>query len=192
MRLISRWRPSPAFVVPVIALTAAFAGTAIAGPDVTTSVSKKKTKRIAKNQVNKLAPDIANREITARAQGLSVANAQNATNAENATNADVGAPRAYAGIAANGALLPGYPAKGIANAQVTNPDTGAYCFDLPFAPVTAAANAEAEGDEDGILTIQLVPGNFPDCPATAKAEVRNFDASEGVDQNDSFQVQFDG
>jgi hypothetical protein len=195
MRLISRSRPSPAFVVPVIALTAAFAGTAIAGPDATTSVSKKKTKQIAKNQVNKLAPDIANQEITARAPGLSVANAQNATNAENATNATnavVGAPRAYAGIAANGTLLPGYPAKGIANAQVTNPDTGAYCFDLPFAPVTAAANAEAEGDEDGILTIQLVPGNFTDCPATAKAEVRNFDASEGADQNDSFQVQFDG
>jgi hypothetical protein len=189
MRLISRSRPSPAFVVAVIALTAAFLGTAIAGPDATTSVSKKKTKKIAKTQVNKLAPDIANREITARAPGLSVANAQSATNAENAV---VGAPRAYAGIAANGTVLPGYPAKGIANAQVTNPDTGAYCFDLPFAPVTAAANAEAEGDEDGILTIQLVPSNFTDCPATAKAEVRNHDASEGIDQNDSFQVQFDG
>jgi hypothetical protein len=192
MRLISRSRPSPAFVVAVIALTAAFLGTAIAGPGATTSVSKKKTKQIAKTQVNKLAPDIANQEITARAPGLSVANAQSATNAENATNAVVGAPRAYAGIAANGAVLPAYPAKGIANAQVTNPDTGAYCFDLPFAPVTAAANAEAEGDEDGILTIQLVPGNFTDCPATAKAEVRNLDASEGIDQNDSFQVQFDG
>jgi hypothetical protein len=186
MRVISRSRPSPAFVVAVIALTAAFLGTAIAGPNATTSVSKKKTKKIAKTQVNKLAPDIANEEITARAPGLSVANAQNAENAV------VGAPRAYAGIAANGTLLPGYPARGIDNAQVTHPDTGAYCFELPFAPVTAAANAEAEGDEDGILSIQLVPGNFVDCPGTAEAEVRNLDASEGFDQNDSFQVQFDG
>jgi hypothetical protein len=66
-------RPSPAIVIAVLALVAAVAGTAVAGgPGATTSVSKKKAKQIAKKQVNKLAPGIANQEITERAPGLNV------------------------------------------------------------------------------------------------------------------------
>jgi hypothetical protein len=50
-------RPSPALIVAVIALTAAFAGTAIAGPGASTSaITKKKVKKIAKKQVNKRFP----------------------------------------------------------------------------------------------------------------------------------------
>src|ERR687891_2893480 len=89
MRRISRSRPSPAFVVAVLALTAAFAGTAIAGPDaITSAVTKSKVKQIAKKQGKKQA----NKQIRKKAPGLSVANAvnaQNATNATNATNDDV-------------------------------------------------------------------------------------------------------
>lgn len=44
---------SPALVVAVMALIAALAGTAIAGPTATTSINKKKTKRIARQQANK-------------------------------------------------------------------------------------------------------------------------------------------
>jgi hypothetical protein len=65
-------RPSPAIVVAVLALVAAVAGTAVAGDGASTSVSKKKTKQIAKKQVNKLAPEIANQQITSRAPGLNV------------------------------------------------------------------------------------------------------------------------
>jgi hypothetical protein len=56
--------PSPAIIVAALALVAALAGTALAGTDTTTSaISKKKVKKIATKQINKLAP------------GLSVANA---------------------------------------------------------------------------------------------------------------------
>ncbi|HSJ18486.1 MAG TPA: hypothetical protein VK920_10370 [Solirubrobacterales bacterium] len=44
---------SQALVGAVMALIAALAGTAIAGPSATTSISKKKTKTIAKRQARK-------------------------------------------------------------------------------------------------------------------------------------------
>src|ERR687898_99894 len=54
MRRLERSRPSPALVVAVLALVAALAGTAVAAdPVATTSVSKKKTKKIAKSQAIK-------------------------------------------------------------------------------------------------------------------------------------------
>jgi hypothetical protein len=53
-------RPSPALFVAALALVAALAGTAIAGPEASTSVSKKKVKKIAKKeakkQINKVLP----------------------------------------------------------------------------------------------------------------------------------------
>jgi len=68
-----RARPSPAILVAVVALVAALAGTAVAGSDVQSAVSKSQTKKIAKKQVNKLAP------------GLSVASAGVAENVLAAT-----------------------------------------------------------------------------------------------------------
>jgi uncharacterized lipoprotein NlpE involved in copper resistance len=63
-----------------LALVAALAGTAVAGPDATTSaINKKKVKKIATKQIKNLAPS------------LSVAHAvsaDTATNADHATNAD--------------------------------------------------------------------------------------------------------
>jgi hypothetical protein len=51
---LSRRRPSPALVVAVVALAAAVAGTAIAGPDLMTrAVSTAKVKKIAKQQASK-------------------------------------------------------------------------------------------------------------------------------------------
>jgi hypothetical protein len=79
-------RPWPAIVVAVVALVAAVAGTAVAGPSATTSaLTKAKVKKIAKKQVNKLAPGIANDEITKRAPGLSVASAVTANRLANVT-----------------------------------------------------------------------------------------------------------
>jgi hypothetical protein len=54
MTRLKRSRPSPALVVAVLALVAALAGTAVAAdPVAQTSISKKKTKKIAKNQAIK-------------------------------------------------------------------------------------------------------------------------------------------
>jgi hypothetical protein len=54
MSSLKRSGPSPALIVAVVALVAALAGTAVAAdPLATTSVSKKKTKKIAKKQANK-------------------------------------------------------------------------------------------------------------------------------------------
>jgi hypothetical protein len=63
-------RPSPAILVAVIALVAALAGTAIAGPGAQTSaITKAKVKKIANKQINKRIPwqtaDIADAAITA-------------------------------------------------------------------------------------------------------------------------------
>lgn len=57
MRRGLRRRPSPAIIVAVVALVAALAGTAVAGPGATTSaITKQKVKKIAKKQVNKKFP----------------------------------------------------------------------------------------------------------------------------------------
>ena len=131
MRRISRSRPSPAFVVAVIALTAAFAGTAIAGPDaITSAVTKSKVKQIAKKQGKKQA----NKQIRKKAPGLSVANAvnaQNATNATNATNAgtaaNANAPSVYAQVTEDG-NVDAARSRGINSDNVTQIAPGAYCF----------------------------------------------------------------
>lgn len=86
-------RPSPAVLVAVLALAAALAGTAIAGPDATTSaLTKSKVMKIAtkqaSKQINALAPGIADEQITRRAPGLAVATAANADNAAHAASAD--------------------------------------------------------------------------------------------------------
>jgi hypothetical protein len=73
-------RPSPAIVLACVALCFAVAGSAVAG---TAAVSEKITKR----SVKKIAKAQAEKRITKRASGLSVAHAATADNATNATNA---------------------------------------------------------------------------------------------------------
>jgi hypothetical protein len=65
-------RPSPAMVVAIVALIAALGGTAVGAAFVT----KKQAKKVAANQVNKLAP------------GLSVASAKSADSANTANSAN--------------------------------------------------------------------------------------------------------
>src|ERR687896_603427 len=49
--------PSPALIVAVVALVAALAGTAVAGPGATTSkITKAKVKKVANKQINKRLP----------------------------------------------------------------------------------------------------------------------------------------
>jgi hypothetical protein len=76
-----RKRPSPALVLAVIALLIALAGSAVAG-------TKALTSGLTKAKVTKIAIKQANKAITARAPGLSVASAQSAGSAQNADRLD--------------------------------------------------------------------------------------------------------
>jgi hypothetical protein len=81
MNELRKWRPSTTMIVVAIALTGVLATTAIAGPGaITSTLTKSKVKAIAKKQANK--------QISRRAPGLSVASAQTAQSAGNAQNAD--------------------------------------------------------------------------------------------------------
>jgi hypothetical protein len=67
-------RPSPAIIVAVVALIAALAGTAMAGPGAETSkITKSKVKKIANKQINKQLPwetgDLAQGAVTAPVVG---------------------------------------------------------------------------------------------------------------------------
>ena len=76
MRHATRFRPSPAFVIAILALVAAVAGTAVAGPVANKGVSKGKAKKIADKEIDKKAP------------GLSVSHAGTADSATSANNAN--------------------------------------------------------------------------------------------------------
>ena len=134
MRQSKASRPSPVFIVAVLALVAAFAGTAIAGPDaISNKVTKSKVKTIAKKQINKAAP------------GLSVAEAEKAEKAENAEN--LGGDPASAYLKTTGVrfvkigstgTIDAALSKGVTQANVSSPSTGRYCIDgLDPAPRSA-------------------------------------------------------
>ena len=140
--LFSRSRPSPAMVVAVLALTAAFAGTAIAGPNaITSAVTKSKVKQIAKKQGKKQA----NKQIRKKAPGLSVANAVNAQNATNATNATTAANgvAGYGEFTATGAVRPG--ALNMDNLTVSIVANFIYCEDQAFKAVSATGGITTGG-----------------------------------------------
>jgi hypothetical protein len=142
VRRIARSRPSPAIVIAVLALVAALAGTAVAGPGAGTSVSKKKTKQIAKKQANK--------EITVRAPGLSVANAQNAVNAQSAATAANGAT-GYGNFSPNGAVQG--QAFNMDNLAVSPTRPYIYCEDQAFKTVVASGGINPSGDAGGVSAI---------------------------------------
>jgi len=170
MRGIIGSRPSPAIVVAVVALVAAVAGTAMAGPGASSSA-------ITKKKVNNIAEKQANAVIDQKAPGLSVASAQSATNATNATNATTAT---NAGNAANANALQIYAH--VNNAGVVD-DTnsrnvtvtkgggnGLYCFSgLPFTPkgvVASVDSADSQNEEE-----QVGLGAAANCPAGTQAFV---------------------
>jgi hypothetical protein len=114
-------------VVAIVALIVALGGTAIAGGFIT----KKKAKKIAANQVNKLAP------------GLSVASAKNADNATNADTATRSAgPVAWAHVSDDGDFLDG---NNVAQGNITfvGGTTFTTCFHgLSFSPRGVIASTD--------------------------------------------------
>ena len=62
MQRLRHSRPNPALVVAIVALIAALAGTAVAEVATTAKLNKKEkkqTRKIARKQINKLAPDLS-------------------------------------------------------------------------------------------------------------------------------------
>ena len=154
MRQSKASRPSPVFILAVLALVAAFAGTAIAGPDaISNKVTKSKVKTIAKKQINKAAP------------GLSVAEAEKAEKAENAEN--LGGDPASAYLKTTGVrfvkigstgTIDGALSKGVTQANVSSPSTGRYCIDgLDPAPRSAQVTIDYAGPYEATEYVQINP-----------------------------------
>jgi hypothetical protein len=136
-------RPSPAIVVAVLALVAALAGTAAAGPDTSISaVTKAKVKRIAGKEIEKKAPGLSvahaasadsATNATSAVHADSATNATNAVHADSATNAtsavhaDSANPIAYARVESAGGVTEA-DSKGISDTNVTREGTADYCF----------------------------------------------------------------
>jgi len=157
-------RPSAAMIVAVLALTGALAGTAVAGPDAFTSaLTKKKVKKIAKRQGQKQA------------------------------NLVIDQRHAYAlaTFSSGGSIDTDEPSNLISSADVSSPTTGILCFQLPFDPVSGTGNTRSEGNEDGIVSIEL-GGPYNECPSSAEAEVRIVDADLAGEDDEPTYVQFDG
>lgn len=171
-----RWVPALISALAIGGLSAA-ATIAESEPGAGTSISKQRTKKIAKRQ--------ANRQITRRAPGLEVAGAQTAGTADSATNADRAAsarPFAYAKFKGDATVDPDVPSRNIGSAQISNVGAGLYCVDLPFVPTSAVATA---GGGDDTAMIGLGSQAAGACGAGVEVVVRNWDLGADALQNDS-------
>jgi hypothetical protein len=163
-------RPSPALVIAVIALVAAFATSAIAADPPTRKITKSKVKQIAVKQINKLAP------------GLAVASAQTAGTAGSADN--VLWAVVDNGPGANDATLAraGQPGTTVAEpaSPAVNVDFGRPVTDCAWiATKGAVANATPAGGE---ITTEGVGAN----PNAVQVRVRS---SAGGPAQSSFHLQ---
>jgi hypothetical protein len=130
-------QPSPAIVVAVLALVAALAGTAIAGPDaITSALSKKKVKQLIEREV---AEQIANATGPPGAPGADGVAGANGANGADGTNGTDGTARAYAAVWAHtiapctagtsGDQCTFDHSKGVTAVRRTG--TGTYCVTAP-------------------------------------------------------------
>jgi hypothetical protein len=172
MSTTRRARPSPAIVVAVLALVAAVAGTAVAAnPSATSSaINKKKVKKIAKKQVNKLAPSLA------------VAEADEAEEARNLRGL------AYAKINADGTV--GEELKGISQANVTTDGPGDYCIDgLDPAPRGISATLDRSAAFNAQIYGKLSPNNAGHC-AGSQAAVETYNPTNASSNQPIYIVLF--
>src|SRR4051794_1307495 len=85
---------------------------------------------------------------------------------------------AFAAVTAAGKTV-GSQTKNVADANVTHPASGVYCFALPFTPVNAVVNGSNLGGANDTLPTVYVrrPGDPPpdDCAANDNVRVRTLD-----------------
>jgi hypothetical protein len=160
-RLISSLRaPSPALAISIIALIVAVAG----GTFAVAALNNKKAKKIA------------NKVVTRRAPGLSVASAESAN------------PSLFAEVGSDGTVNAA-DSKGVTQANVSNGSApGYYCFtNLSFAPRGGQATIDYNGSfGPGLDTIADLglgnPVSGATCPAGTQVfvETRNTDQTGGT------------
>ena len=170
-------QPSPAIVVAVLALVAALAGTAIAGPDASISaITKNKVKKIARQQVTQLAPT------------LHVATADNASKADTATSADTANTAdtaTSADTAASADTATSAQTAGNADALGGN---AASSFGSGFVFGTATFPGPNGGEERTPYGMTSNASGFP-ALAPVAMKFRDFEAiARGLDANDSIQI----
>jgi hypothetical protein len=82
--------------------------------------------------------------------------------------------------------------RNIASANVTSPDAGIYCFDLPFNPAHVQVMPGADGTSDRIASAEDfdASASLPNCPPGAEVEVNLHSAGAGALENGPFFVEF--
>jgi hypothetical protein len=110
--------------------------------------------------------------------------------------ATTGAPLAYARVEFTGTVNVQF-AKNIAQANVSHPVPGVYCFNLPFLVSTGQVVAESDAEPDDIAAIEIVGANggtsLSGCPAGDDVEVRTFDTETAAGPQDSdFYIELNG
>src|SRR6266508_1062447 len=174
MERIPGVRYPPLLVVAALALIVALAGSALGGTDASSAISSKTVKKIAAQQVAKLAP------------GLSVANATKAGTADNAANA------ANAANAGNAAKVAGADVcSGTVTIQNNGSQTLCSAGSLSVTAVCSSSGGGTQARIDPVVTGDAWAfGERIDPPATESpiAEVflsNGFTIAEGLDSNAS-------
>lgn len=164
---LRRHRPSPSMVVALVALFVALGGTSYSA--ITLSKNSVKSKHIAKGQVKR--SDIGKNAVnSAKVADLSLlAKDFKAGQLPQGPKGDQGLPgapgepgsaRAYALIGATGSVN---RAKNVTG--VSHPNTGIYCFDLPFTPDNAVATGARPGPGSYSFKNFVTTGVAPDLGA---------------------------
>jgi hypothetical protein len=164
MTRLRKGRPSPALVVAILALVAALAGTAVAGPGASSSaITKSKVKKIANKQITKRAPGLSVAHADTADNATNAQNAANATNAQNAANANSVDGKSASDIAmwavvnSNGTLARGF---GLTSSR----DSQGEYFVTANRTIDNCAAVASPRDQAGETAIfdALGPGHTPD------------------------------
>lgn len=176
MKRITRSRPPAAIVVATMALIAALAGTALAGPDATSSaITKAKVKKVANKQINKRLPwqtaDIADAAVTGpKLADGAVSSAKIEDGAVTTADLAVGAsPRVYMHFDNTGTFQPG-ESRGVVS--ISKPAGNVACLDLDITPVIGGGT---RGINAGAAPFHIQVGVPPE-PAQAGCNADHQDA----------------
>jgi hypothetical protein len=188
-------RSGTAILVAVAALVAAVAGTAIADDQgASTAVSKKKVKKIAKKQINKLAPGLSVAHARTADSATSAKTANRATAADRATRADtatIGGPVAFGLVdCSSGADCEVVAAESrrLTDGMVAIGFENVACFDVPFSFRGAQATVELGTGELDAVYARGDPSSL--CGPGFDATAAVFAPGSTAPTNSSFHIAF--
>jgi Mrp family chromosome partitioning ATPase len=150
--MMRKKRPSAPMVLSIIAVVFSLAGTGVASVATISALNKKEKKQTR---------NIADSEITKKAPGLSVANADK-LGGQPASFYAAAATLRTGLINANGTVDATH-SDGISQANVTEPVSGVYCFN-GLSPAPRSVVASIAGGTAGIQTQTQIPSTGLACP----------------------------